>query len=811
MKYIFTILIIFFTKSFTTVEAHGYLASPKSRNQMAREANIFFCPHCLNGGTVNTVQANDPDGKWNHIETIQSSKRHGLCGDAINDDQHFMIGGDYYTGEIQNTYQSGQEVEFTVHINTHHHGYFEFFVCDRNDLANPETDKITQKCLLKHQLLRSPNDPSESPYDSNYPGRYYLDPKCSKKFNANGQGFVSMKYLIPENLECEHCVLQWWWVTANSCSGPGYDDVNFPNTYANCNGDGGAKGWLPREKSNCYEYGGYPEEFWNCADIKIEKNDGSTKSPTKPTKTPTIAPTKTDDISTNNPTPLVECKEMLDTSEDCSESPLCCGGGRKCYKKNQWWASCRDSCIPGETDDFDNLPWECTILTGNEEDEDDDGDNSECLMPDGIDINAPAVDNTGFTDYHGKLTLNGVQLSNQYGEAVQLQGISSHGLQWFPDCYKKQSIQYLVENHGINVFRAAMYIGEGGYATNPNVKVLLEDIVDWCEKLGIYVVIDWHVLKVDANPNYWLDSEGATTGFAIDFWKEIATKYKDKTHVLYEIANEPNNTPWNTILKYHNAVISIIREIDPETIILAGTPTWSQDIHEAAKKPVNQPYNVMYSFHFYAGTHIGLKSRVLQYADKIPIFCTEWGTSEASGNNGPYLKNAKAFLDVFSGEQTGIKISHIVWSYADKAETSALLMPGACNKKDWGSTSCSGKFITAFIRQHVEVSPDGSTSKPTVSEACTMDNMDGFLSTINKDKKLKKAHKIKKLKVIKPLCNNETFWVWTTKKCKVKNEEGDNVNGYFVIRNIKNNNGKYKLQKQCVISQTDKHYYYTSA
>ena len=73
-------------------------------------------------------------------------------------------------------------------------------------------------------------------------------------------------------------------------------------------------------------------------------------------------------------------------------------------------------------------------------------------------------------------------------------GMSSHGIHWFADCYSLDSIRFLVENWGINVFRAAMYIGENGYASRPELKQKVEEIVDWCKQLGIYVIIDWHVL-----------------------------------------------------------------------------------------------------------------------------------------------------------------------------------------------------------------------------------------------------------------------------------------------------------------------------
>ena len=47
---------------------------------------------------------------------------------------------------------------------------------------------------------------------------------------------------------------------------------------------------------------------------------------------------------------------------------------------------------------------------------------------------------------------------------------------------------------------------------------------------------------------------------ALDFWTMVAEAYKDETHVIYEIANEPNNVAWDDVLAYHNAVIAAIRQ-----------------------------------------------------------------------------------------------------------------------------------------------------------------------------------------------------------------------------------------------------------
>ena len=54
----------------------------------------------------------------------------------------------------------------------------------------------------------------------------------------------------------------------------------------------------------------------------------------------------------------------------------------------------------------------------------------------------------------------------------------------------------------------------------------------------------------------------------------------------------------------------------------------------AAANPVANPYHVMYTVHFYAGSHDFLIQRAKDHNAQTPIFATEWGTSEASGDGG---------------------------------------------------------------------------------------------------------------------------------------------------------------------------------
>ena len=223
---------------------------------------------------------------------------------------------------------------------------------------------------------------------------------------------------------------------------------------------------------------------------------------------------------------------------------------------------------------------------------------------------------------------------------------------------------------------------EGGYEANPSFfDKKIASIVKWCKELGIYVIIDWHVL-LEGDPNTYLDTYGGSSGLAVNFWTKQANLYKHETHVLYEIANEPNGVSWTSVLAYHNSIISIIRDFDPEAIIIAGTSKWSQEIDLAYWSPVDQTYNVMYAFHFYAASHSNLLSVVQNYIHILPIFVSAWGISDTSGSGDADTSTAEEFLDLFSGVNDPIPpvpvVSWVQWSLSDKDATDSILEPNSC-------------------------------------------------------------------------------------------------------------------------------------
>lgn len=307
---------------------------------------------------------------------------------------------------------------------------------------------------------------------------------------------------------------------------------------------------------------------------------------------------------------------------------------------------------------------------------------------------------------HGALSVKGSHLVDAKGKNFQLKGVSTHGIAWFPGYVNKNAFKSLRDNWGANTVRLAMYTEEyGGYCSNGNKSALKKKVqegVQAATDLGMYVIIDWHVLS-DQNPNKHKKE-------AIAFFKEMAKKYKNQKNVIYEICNEPNGgTSWNQVKSYAEAVIKEIRAIDRNAVILIGTPTWSQDVDTAAKNPIKGYRNLMYTFHFYAATHKESYRKKLESAVKagLPVFVSEYGICDASGSGSINQTEADKWFTLLNRYQ----ISYMAWNLSNKNETSSLLK-SSCKKTSGWTASDLSKSGTYVVKQMKGKLPGGNTNAP---------------------------------------------------------------------------------------------------
>lgn len=110
---------------------------------------------------------------------------------------------------------------------------------------------------------------------------------------------------------------------------------------------------------------------------------------------------------------------------------------------------------------------------------------------------------------------------------------------------------------------------------NPNAKAYASLVRQLTAK-GMYVIVDMHNYMRYGTSQAIIGSEGAPT--SVDYanaWRSIATEFKNDSHVIFDLMNEPNEMPTELILSNYNAAIAAIRAVGANHLILLEGNHWS--------------------------------------------------------------------------------------------------------------------------------------------------------------------------------------------------------------------------------------------
>jgi endoglucanase len=289
---------------------------------------------------------------------------------------------------------------------------------------------------------------------------------------------------------------------------------------------------------------------------------------------------------------------------------------------------------------------------------------------------------------HGQLRVVGTQLTDQHQQPVVLRGMSFGWSCFHPRFYTAGAVQTLVKDWNCNVIRAALGVEpENGYKADSAGQIkLIKTVIDAAIKEGVYVIIDWHSHNINLKE-------------ALAFFKTMATDYHAYPNIIYELFNEPDHETWPEVKAYSTEIIRAIRAIDSKNIILVGSPRWDQDVQLPAADPIKGYDNLMYTMHFYAGTHKQwLRDRTDEAIQKgLPIFISESAGMEATGDGPVDEKEWAAFINWMEEK----KLSWVTWSVSDKDESCSVLQKSASSDGNWKDTDLkkSGLMAREYLRK----------------------------------------------------------------------------------------------------------------
>jgi endoglucanase len=295
-----------------------------------------------------------------------------------------------------------------------------------------------------------------------------------------------------------------------------------------------------------------------------------------------------------------------------------------------------------------------------------------------------------FVKKHGQLSVQGTQLVDKNNNPIVLRGLSFGWHSLWPRFYNEKAVSWLKKDFNCNIVRAAMGVelGDLSYINNPQfAKEKVEAVVNGAIKSDIYVIIDWHSHNVNLKE-------------AKQFFAEMSKKYAKYPNIIYEVFNEPDHETWWEVKNYSEEIIRVIRENDPNNIILVGCPHWDQDINLPAEDPITGYSNIMYTMHFYAATHgKELRDRTdAAIKNGLPVFVSESAGMEASGDGPLNYKAWQEYIDWMEAK----KISWITWSVSDKDETCSILKKTANSEGKWKDEDLkeSGIKVREYLRKY---------------------------------------------------------------------------------------------------------------
>jgi endoglucanase len=285
-------------------------------------------------------------------------------------------------------------------------------------------------------------------------------------------------------------------------------------------------------------------------------------------------------------------------------------------------------------------------------------------------INCVTTFGQSLVSQHGALHVEGTLLKDKKNRTVEIRGVSLGWSNEHSRFYNSATVGWLKKDWKVSVVRATVGIEPaGGYLDAPvhNLNQVCQ-VIDGAIKNDLYVVVAWHCNNMHL-------------GQSIDFFKAIAEKYGQQPNIIYEIFTEPDNETWPELKAYYAQLISAIRTIDANNIILVSAPYLTQNIREAADDPIKSFSNIMYTVHFCVGES-GQKLRdECSYAigKGIPVMVSDHLLTDCSCDGKLFTDEWEKWLSWFDENH----ISWMAWSISDKKEKCSMLLPSASNDGNW--------------------------------------------------------------------------------------------------------------------------------
>lgn len=244
----------------------------------------------------------------------------------------------------------------------------------------------------------------------------------------------------------------------------------------------------------------------------------------------------------------------------------------------------------------------------------------------------------------GELKISGSSITGQDGEPVILRGISLDLRGEEGTVLDEEVAKTFSEDWGASVLKLVIDPAD----EEIDIQSICNDI-DICVSGGVYVIVSLDTSS-SGDPSVYMDQ-------ATDLFSRLSALYCDCPNIIYEICEGSGGTEaedadeeitWKEHVKpYAEEIIEVIRENDPDNLIIVDTP----DLNDIIKELIDDE-GVIYGFSVDLGSgNDNLFEDITKVKDKdIPVFITKW--SLVAGKTVDVL-TADALLDLLNEQEIG--------------------------------------------------------------------------------------------------------------------------------------------------------------
>jgi endoglucanase len=270
------------------------------------------------------------------------------------------------------------------------------------------------------------------------------------------------------------------------------------------------------------------------------------------------------------------------------------------------------------------------------------------------------------------IMVKGNKFVNSKGDTILFRGLSisdpdklADQGHWNKDYFVK------VKDMGAQLIRIPIHPIAWRERTPEKYLELLDQAVEWCTDMGMYIIIDWHSignLQMELFQDQMYNTSKKET---YEFWRMIAGHFMgNNTVAFYELFNEPTNffgllgsATWEEWKKINEDIIDLIRAYDKETIPLVAGFDWAYDLTILHYNPIKRD-NIGYTTHPYA--HKRSQPWPPKWeedfgfaADQYPIIATEFGFGLKEGE----IIDEKHYANIITSYLESKGISWMAWVF----------------------------------------------------------------------------------------------------------------------------------------------------